>query len=174
MKRILALLILGFGITSMAAANSHSSFVTSTPVKNSTVKELPAEVRIQFDQDLLVIGEENPNRVEIINPNNQKISGESSVAGPFVYAPITNQEAIAGDYTVNYRIASADGHVVTGTYQFSIAGEEVVAINETPVAEEPVVTEHHENFFIHHLEHIIWALLFLAFIGLWALLRFRK
>ena len=158
----------------MAAAYSHSAFVSSSPAKNTTISNLPNEIRIQFDEDLILIGEKNPNKVELINPSGEKISGESAAAGPFVFAPITKQDSIPGDYTVNYRIASADGHVVTGTYQFSIAGEEVVAINETPVAEEPVVTEHHENFFIHHLEHIIWALLFLAFIGLWALLRFRK
>ena len=174
----------------MAAAHSHSAFVSATPTKNSTISNLPNEIRIQFNEDLLLIGDENPNKVELMNPNNEKISGESAAAGPFVFAPITNQDPIPGEYRVNYRIASADGHVVSGTYTFTLAVKkadkapvtaEPVASDEPVVTEEPVVVaepeqkdEHHDNFFQHHMEHIIWSLLILSFIGLWALLRFRK
>ena len=192
MKRIFALFMLGIGIVSMAAAHSHSAFVSATPAKNSIITKLPDEIRVQFNEDLLMIGEESPNRIELINPNSEIISGESSVAGPFVYAPITNQESIPGEYTVNYRIASADGHVVSGNYKFELASAEgesakpeassepkinsEQSANSGELADQEIVQEEssHDNFFQHHLEHIIWALLALSFIGLWALLRFRK
>ena len=192
MKRIFALFMLGIGIISMAAAHSHSAFVSATPAKNSIITKLPDEIRVQFDEDLLIIGEENPNRIELINPKSERISGKSSVAGPFVFAPITDQEAIPGEYTVNYRIAAADGHVVSGNYKFELAGavgesakpeassgpeiNSEQSINTRELAEQEIVQEesNHDNFFQHHLEHIIWALLALSFIGLWALLRRRK
>ncbi len=192
MLRKLALFIIGLAITSMAAAYSHSAFVSGTPGKNAVIEEIPNEIRLQFNEDLLLVGEENPNRVELFNPKNVLISGESSAAGPFVFAPILNREPIPGDYVVNYRIASADGHIVSGTYKFKLAGaveeeakpeasSDPQIINEEPVttgelSQQEIVQEdsHHDNFFIHHLEHIIWVLLALSFIGLWALLRFRK
>lgn len=192
MLRKLALFIIGLAITSMAAAYSHSAFVSGTPGKNAVVEEIPSEIRIQFNEDLLLIGDENPNRIELFNPLNELISGKSSAAGPFAFAPVLDRTPTPGEYVVSYRIASADGHIVSGTYKFKLAAEkgesakpeassEPQTISEEPVttgelAQQDIVQEdsHHDNFFIHHLEHIIWVLLALSFIGLWALLRFRK
>jgi putative copper export protein len=66
---------------------------------------------------------------------------EFTVAMPPVSAP--------GTYTVQWRTAGADGHVLEGSYTFVLAGDTAAAADTLPPAPAaPVHTEHD-----HHMEH---------------------
>ena len=61
MKKLLvslALLILSFGAP---GASAHSTFVSSNPAADSTVVDFPMEVTLTFNEELLKVGQENPN-----------------------------------------------------------------------------------------------------------------
>ena len=157
----LLLLVLVFG---SATAYAHTSLVSSIPESGEVLTELPEEVRIKFNENLLLVDDKNPNRLEVIDPSGQVISTTARVAGPDLFANVDRLELAGGEYTVRYRVISADGHPVEGEYEFSVATPEVISApvdsNETSNSDQGIV-------------RLIWVLLALSGIGLLALLRLR-
>ena len=141
--------------------SAHTSLVSANPAEKSIVAEAPLAISLMFNEDLLLLGDKNPNQVEVVDEARMKVSGEATVNGPIISAPLTIENP--GRYNVSYRVASADGHIVTGEYHFTVASPEVIN-----TAEEPA--EDGSNLLIR----VIWGLLIISAIGLVALLRFRK
>ncbi len=110
-----------------------------------------------FDEEFLLIGEKNPNNLEVTDEAGAKISGEVLVAG----ANISTESGITkpGNYTVNFRVAGSDGHIVEGSYRFSVS---------VPLVSE--VAEDGPNLLVRSS----WILLIIAGLGTYALLRRRK
>ena len=142
-------------------ASAHTSLVSANPAEKSIVAEAPLAISLMFNEDLLLLGDKNPNQVDVVDEAGIKVSGEATVNGPIISAPLTIESS--GRYNVSYRVASADGHIVTGEYHFTVASPEVIN-----TAEEPA--EDGSNLLIR----VIWGLLIISAIGLVALLRFRK
>ena len=142
-------------------ASAHTSLVSANPAEKSIVAEAPLAISLMFNEDLLLLGDKNPNQVDVVDEAGMKVSGEATVNGPIISAPLTIENP--GRYNVSYRVASADGHIVTGEYHFTVASPEVIT-----TAEEPA--EDGSNLLIR----VIWGLLIISAIGLVALLRFRK
>ena len=65
MKKLVATLILLF--ISTLPAQAHSSLVSSNPAANATVVDFPMDVTLTFNEELLVVGADNPNKVEVID-----------------------------------------------------------------------------------------------------------
>ena len=141
--------------------SAHTSLVSANPAEKSIVAEAPLAISLMFNEDLLLLGDKNPNQVEVVDEAGIKVSGEASVNGPIISAPLSIENP--GRYNVSYRVASADGHIVTGDYHFTVASPEVIN-----TAEE--LAEDGSNLLIR----VIWGLLIISAIGLVALLRFRK
>ena len=142
-------------------ASAHTSLVSANPAEKSIVAEAPLAISLMFNEDLLLLGDKNPNQIEVVDEAGMKVSGEATVNGPIISAPLTIESP--GRYNVSYRVASGDGHIVTGEYHFTVASPEVIN-----TAEEPA--EDGSNLLIR----VIWGLLIISAIGLVALLRFRK
>ncbi len=142
-------------------ASAHTSLVSANPAEKSIVAEAPLAISLMFNEDLLLLGDKNPNQVDVVDEAGMKVSGEATVNGPIISAPLTIENP--GRYNVSYRVASGDGHIVTGEYHFTVASPEVIN-----TAEEPA--EDGSNLLIR----VIWGLLIISAIGLVALLRFRK
>ncbi len=140
---------------------AHTSLVSANPAEKSIVAEAPLAISLMFNEDLLLLGDKNPNQVEVVDEAGIKVSGEATVNGPIISAPLTIESS--GRYNVSYRVASADGHIVTGDYHFTVASPEVINSVEEPA-------EDGSNLLIR----VIWGLLIISAIGLVALLRFRK
>lgn len=141
--------------------SAHTSLVSANPAEKSIVAEAPLAISLMFNEDLLLLGDKNPNQVDVVDEAGMKVSGEATVNGPIISAPLAIESP--GRYNVSYRVASADGHIVTGEYHFTVASPEVIN-----TAEEPA--EDGSNLLIR----VIWGLLIISAIGLVALLRFRK
>ena len=141
--------------------SAHTSLVSANPAEKSIVAEAPLAISLMFNEDLLLLGDKNPNRVDVVDEAGIKVSGEATVNGPIISAPLTIESP--GRYNVSYRVASADGHIVTGDYHFTVASPEVINTAEAPA-------EDGSNLLIR----VIWGLLIISAIGLVALLRFRK
>ncbi|NBQ01149.1 MAG: copper resistance protein CopC [Actinobacteria bacterium] len=175
-----ALFVLGIVVLAASPASSHSVFVGSNPEPDSVIKQMPAEFRLQFNEDLLVIGEDDPNQLKVRDKNGAIVSAASEVAGPFIFAKALSQEFVSGKYDVDYRIVSGDGHVVEGSYSFDYQIEVESAATTAAVKQSPAPkeidgskSEHSEHgSFIHvHSDHIAMAVIALIAIGSWFLYR---
>jgi methionine-rich copper-binding protein CopC len=159
LKKLAVLLL---SLLFIAPASAHTSLVNSNPEKGSVLNEVPSEVRIKFNEDLLLVDDKNPNRIEVTNSVGQVVSGISVVEGPEIFTELDLSFEPSGEYTVSYRVVSADGHPVEGSYQFTVASPEVIS---APVVDEV------EN---EGIVRIIWVLLVLSGVGILALLRLGK
>ena len=166
MKRLFAVLFLAlFSVLSFVPFTSaHSALVSANPVAGADLSNSPAEVRLTFNESLLLLVNENPNKLEVLNSSGDVVSGEVSVSGPEIFVPINQEMAVSGEYSVRYRVVSADGHPVEGEYKFTVTGPEVIS---APVVDEP---EDGSNLLVR----LAQTLLVLAGIGTLALLRLRK
>ncbi|WP_081655077.1 copper resistance CopC family protein [Amycolatopsis orientalis] len=99
------------------AADAHSFLESSTPAKDSAIATAPAKIVLTFNEpldsgftELTVVGPDGATHWE---------SAAATVAGAELSAPV-KPLGPAGKYTVDYRIVSADGHPVSGSYSFTL------------------------------------------------------
>lgn len=178
---LLALLL--FSITNIYSSFAHSSMIEQFPKGNSIISEMPQEVKLTFDEELLDLG--SGNSVTVRNPEGKEITiGATTLFSSNISRELT-ASTIAGKYSVSYRVVSADGHVVEGTYQFILKSKSesksptpAAVPSESDTALPQVITtdhvNHSEGFFLHHRDHIILGTLALLVIGIWAYASRRK
>ncbi len=152
------------------AAHAHVSLVSTSPQYDSTVDNLPKFLVIEFNEPLIVLGEKNPNSVEVIAPSGISASvGDANVDGAAITIALNQEIVEPGVYTVRYRVVSSDGHGVSGSYHFTLAGEAVAIAVPISAVMEPKA----HGFWPLHRVHVIEGLLALLAIGAWALYRAR-
>lgn len=185
MKRVsiglLALLL--FSISNIYSSSAHSSMIEQFPKGNETISDMPLEVKLSFDEELLDLG--SGNSVIVRNPEGTEITTGPTVLLSSKISRKLTASTLPGKYSVSYRVVSADGHVVEGTYQFTLRTKSesksptpiaVPSKSETALPQE-ITTDHvnhAEGFFLHHRDHIILGSLALLVIGIWAFASRRK
>ncbi|WHT19563.1 copper resistance protein CopC [Crossiella sp. CA-258035] len=118
MRRLLATLVIAGAalLGSAAPAFAHNVLSDSNPKAKSEVEAGPAEVMLKFDQEV----QDGFNTVTVTGPNGTRWEGGTpKVNGAVVTAPLLPLGP-AGEYTIGYRILSADGHPVTGAVPFTL------------------------------------------------------
>lgn len=113
------------GVVGVPTASAHSVLVSSTPADGQTVDASPSEVTATFNEDI------SPEfaYLTVMRDGTDHASGEPHVDGRTVSVAVPELEP--GDYTVGYRIVSADGHPVQGSVSFTIAGATQAAASPT-------------------------------------------
>lgn len=162
MKFFKAVILLAVALYA-APAFGHSALVSANPAADATLLEVPSEVRLEFNEDLLLVGELNPNKLEVFDANQSLVSGPVVVEKQFIIVSI-DSETPPGTFTVKYRVTSGDGHPLEDEYQFSVASPEVIS---APVKDLP--EEDGPNLLIR----VIWGLLAISAVGTVLLLRRR-
>lgn len=157
MRRLLATLFLL--VVTALPVNAHSSLVSATPAENAVLTEFPTEVSLTFNENLLTVGEENPNRLEVFNSMGDLLSSASVINGPVITAPV--QISGNDNYRVSYRVVSQDGHVIKGEYSFAVESEIATAV---PISEPVEAPEDGSNLLVR-------GFMLLVFIGAIILLR---
>ena len=115
-------------IISPTYAFAHGEMVRADPAVNSRVISAPAEVSIEFDGKLQVLGNATINSITVKDDKGQVISEPTSIVnGMKITSKLTSLE-VTGLISVSYRIVSEDGHPVEGEYSFTV-GETPVAIS---------------------------------------------
>ena len=126
MKRLMliAVMICGTALFAAAPASAHSELVSSDPPADATLDFAPIGVGLKFNQDI----NESFATISVVGPGDtQWAQGTATVEGPDV--SVLLQDGLPnGEYTVGYRVTSADGHPITGSYGFSVD----VAATATP------------------------------------------
>jgi methionine-rich copper-binding protein CopC len=113
----LLLAAIAFAATLTAgAASAHAARVSVDPAENAAVSTGPAHVRATFNEDL----QTTFAAMTVVGPDgNLWSSGQPQVQGAVVSVGVRPLGPI-GNYTVNYRVTSADGHVVSGSWSFRL------------------------------------------------------
>lgn len=116
----LLLCLVGAGLVllvSVAPASAHDVLSGSTPADGQTVARTPASVVLSFEEPAVAMG----TQVVVTGP-----SGPVQQGAPRLVDTTVTQDlgpgSPAGHYTVEWRVTSADGHPVSGTFSFTSTG----------------------------------------------------
>ena len=121
MKRVIAALVLAISLTAAAmagagAASAHATRVATDPVENTELTQTPQKVSATFNEAL----QTQFAAMTVVGPDSNLWStGEPHVDGAVVSVGVRPLGPV-GTYTVNYRVTSADGHVVSGSWSFKL------------------------------------------------------
>lgn len=111
---LLATLLLTPGV-----AFAHAGLSDSSPANKEVVDALPAQISLEFSEEV-----SEPSFVVVTGPDGRthesgKPTIEGNVATQDIKAPASG--TASGEWTVGYRVVSADGHPITGHVQFRVA-----------------------------------------------------
>lgn len=121
-------------LTFSTGAHAHAGLESSIPAKGSTLSEMPNEIVLTFTEELLKIGEERVNTLELISSNGEVLPlGPLDVEGEVLSAKILtkSKDFISGSYKIKFRVVSADGHPVKSQIKFQLA-----KVESSPVAQK--------------------------------------
>jgi len=107
-------------ILNSPVAHAHAALESTIPAKGAIVAKTTKMIVMRFAEDILVLQGKKPNSILVTNSSGKKVSlGNVTIAG----AKITTALKVPlspGKHTVKYRVVSADGHVVAGSYSFTV------------------------------------------------------
>ncbi|MFD1812259.1 copper resistance CopC family protein [Rhodococcus gannanensis] len=119
--RVLAVTLL----TALAAlfgvgvAGAHSAVVGVDPETGSSIAAGPEQVTVTFNEPL----QTSFAALTVVGPDGNLWSkGDPTVSGPTISVPVGELGPV-GEYTIAYRVTSADGHPVSGTSTFTLTEE---------------------------------------------------
>lgn len=114
-----ALLLAAMALTATATAQvayAHATRVSAEPADSAVLTTSPGRVSATFNERL----QTTFAAMTVVGPDgNVWSTGEPTVQGPVVGIGL-RPLGPAGTYTVNYRVTSADGHVVSGSWSFRL------------------------------------------------------
>lgn len=97
-------------------ASAHTVLLSSDPAADATLSAAPTTVSATFNEDL----QPAFAAMTVVGPDgNLWSSGPPELHGA-VASIAVHPLGPAGRYTVNYRVTSADGHVVSGSWSFTM------------------------------------------------------
>ncbi|MGH8593388.1 MAG: copper resistance CopC family protein [Gammaproteobacteria bacterium] len=100
---------------------AHAILVRSLPEQESTVQGSPEEVKLWFNEG---VGKQYL-ALAVVNSEGKRVDNKDAKQGFFDKSQlsVTLPPIPAGKYAVRYRVQSADGHIISGKYYFSVALE---------------------------------------------------
>ena len=110
---VIALSILG---PTAPAANAHDAVLLTVPTDGEQVDVAPTEIAITFTDDILELGA----IVMVVDAEDENwAEGDMRVDGAQATQPVA-ADLPDGAYDVRWRVVSADGHPVSGTFAFTV------------------------------------------------------
>ncbi|MEQ3551742.1 copper resistance CopC family protein [Pseudonocardia nematodicida] len=129
-RRIVVVLLAGTVALLLGAAPAwaHTELESSSPAEGAQLAQAPPEVTLTFNEDVAA----DTATVTVTGPD-----GADAVAGPATAEAGTLTVPLrplgpAGDYTVDYRVISDDGHPVEGTVPFTLTSPGAAAAPDAP------------------------------------------
>nr|WP_280360763.1 copper resistance protein CopC [Nocardia wallacei] len=113
---VAALLLGGLAALSAGPAAAHSAVIATDPADGAQLAAGPARVSLTFNENL----QPSFPSLTVVGPDgNRWDKGQPEVSGPAVSVAV-GELGPAGQYTIAYRVTSADGHPVSGTRTFTL------------------------------------------------------
>jgi copper resistance protein C len=97
-------------------ASAHAVLLATDPAKGAKLATGPAQVSATFNEPLQTAFA----AMTVVGPDANLWSTGDPRLGGAVISVALRPLGPAGTYTVNYRVTSADGHVVTGSWAFEL------------------------------------------------------
>lgn len=122
-------------------ARAHGGLKSSVPSKNAALDTVPGEIRLAFSETAEIAF----TRVDLVGPNGPVQLGTLHPGADDGKTIVTavKSSLVAGEYTVKWQMAGADGHPVRGTYRFSISPGAFGLAALAPVPQRGVAPVHH-------------------------------
>jgi hypothetical protein len=108
-------------VTTAATAESHALLVRSVPASRASVRQPPTRVELWFNERL----EPAFSTASVWSRAGTRVDRQDAAVAaddPRRLA-MTLSASDPGRYTVRYRVLSVDGHVVEGSFSFSVIGD---------------------------------------------------
>ena len=102
-------------VVPLAPASAHNSAITSTPADGSTVTVQPGVLTLVTNDDLLNVPASN---LMVATDASGRFYGDGCATVKGTSISTNAQLGVAGDYTVQWRVVSGDGHPVSGSWSF--------------------------------------------------------
>ncbi|MCD9197857.1 copper resistance CopC family protein [Aeromicrobium wangtongii] len=129
---LVVLLVAALSVMPTRGASAHAALTSSNPSAGSSVSSLPAEIELQFNDELsdlapaLILRHDGRTLAEL----------QPRIDGTLLRADAPGLDLPDGAYQLVWRIVSVDGHPVSGSIAFRI-GEAEAPATEAPATEEP-------------------------------------
>ncbi len=101
-------------VFSAQSASAHAEVREIYPANGSVLSTAPTEVRVTFGEDLMV----GTGFLKVTGPGGE-VTTTAEVTGPALRSALPSGLQ-QGGYRVTWRVTSADGHPVSGTWTFSV------------------------------------------------------
>ncbi|HSP52914.1 MAG TPA: copper resistance protein CopC [Cryobacterium sp.] len=118
----LALAVIGLSVLgpTAPAANAHDSVLLTVPADGEQIDLAPTEIAITFTDDILELGA----IVMVVDGEDKNwAEGDVRLDGTQATQPVA-ADLPDGAYDVRWRVVSADGHPVSGTFAFTVGDAE--------------------------------------------------
>lgn len=113
MRGFFFLLSITLLLFTIAPVNAHSQLLSSDPAPGATLDFPPYQIVLNFNEEM---GE--PTRVLLLDENFVSTNLETTIDGRTL---ISQMPALGGGvFTVQYDAVSADGHPISGSYEFAV------------------------------------------------------
>ncbi|KHJ74507.1 copper resistance protein CopC [Rhodococcus sp. Chr-9] len=121
MKRILVLLtaLIAALTLSVGSAAAHSVVLSSSPEDGEQIAEAPDRVTVTFNENL----QEQFAALTVVGPDGNLWSKSDPIIEGANASVELDGLGPVGEYTIAYRVTSADGHPVSGTRTFTLTQE---------------------------------------------------
>ena len=94
---------------------AHNALISTTPGDGKTVRTPTSSVVLTFAEPAIKTG----TRVLVTGPDGSVTDGHPQLVGARVEQDL-KAELPAGEYTVEWRVSSADGHPISGRFSFTV------------------------------------------------------
>ena len=119
-----AALVAAMALAGAPVASAHAARIATDPAENAALAQGPQRVSATFNEQL----QPEFAAMTVVGPDgNLWSTGDPQVQGAVIAVGV-RPLGPAGTYTVNYRVTSADGHPVSGSWSFRLT----VAATGTP------------------------------------------
>jgi len=150
MKKIILFTAVLLGLATPVAM-AHSELVSSNPSASTSIQELPQQIELEFNEELLNLG--SGNSISIMSPSGEDLGmGETSTDGAKI-TRLLNTASETGTFEVKYRVASADGHVLNGSYTFNLIEPVVTTVEKN----NSIGAESGSNLLVNSVKVILGA-----------------
>ena len=102
-----------------SSASAHTVIVSVSPAENTILEVLPSTIFITFAEELIDIGDSNS--IEVMDQAGSELAlTKPTVSGAVLTSELSPTQSL-GLFKVSYRAVAADGHVITGKYEFMVS-----------------------------------------------------
>lgn len=168
---LLVTIILWFGLP-ISSASAHAELVATTPSRGAQITAPPSQVKLEFGENLLSLGDAKTNTLSVTDPSGKKIDkADSKLSGRFLTVSL-KQTAANGTYTVSWRVVSDDGHPVQGSFHFSVGPTMQIAPSSSPTSASSPYLE--KSFWNQYQPRILLGIGALIALFIWTRFKFLE